>query len=130
MRRGAMSTILRAKGSTEAGLKRYFEQRGEREFEAKNPHMRSSFNIKDILDDARLNPEAQQYGAVDGMVVRRTSFKNQMRREGRLRKDGSVKQSRRFAGAIKSFADDEVDDEDIEVPWERPARGRRRERPM
>ena len=124
------STLLQTKrgGSqkVEEGLKKYFEQREERNFALKNPQFTHSFSIDDILADQRRQDAA---GSRDGMVVRRTSFRNQMKREGRLRRDGSVKQGRRFAGAIRSFADDDGDRVDIEMPGEGPRRGRRREKP-
>ena len=126
-----MSTLLTSKpkvksrfDSRDDALEGYLAKRSERSADSNRPQNADDYNYDDIVSRHRRRNNTTGAAARDGLVLKKTTMRRQMKREGRLGKDGKVRRGRAAPTRVVSRGASD----DFEVPWRESRRRRRSSR--
>ena len=126
-----MSTLLTSKpkvksrfDSRDDALEGYLAKRSERSADSNRPQNADDYNYDDIVSRHRRRNNTTGVAARDGLVLKKTTMRRQMKREGRLGKDGKVRRGRAAPTRVVSRGASD----DFEVPWRESRRRRRSSR--
>ena len=126
-----MSTLLTSKpkvksrfDSRDDALEGYLAKRSERSADSIRLQNADDYNYDDIVSRHRRRNNTTGAAARDGLVLKKTTMRRQMKREGRLGKDGKVRRGRAAPTRVVSRGASD----DFEVPWRESRRRRRSSR--
>ena len=125
-----MSTLLTSKpkvqqsrfDARDGALEGYLTKRSERSADTNRPQNVRDYSYDGIVARHRRRNDTTGAAAQDGLVVRKTTMRQQMKKEGRLGRDGRVRRGRAAPTRVVSRRASQ----DFEVPWDDTRRRRRR----
>jgi hypothetical protein len=126
-----MSTLLTSKpkvqqsrfDARDGALEGYLTKRSERSADTNHPQNAHDYSYDGIVARHRRRNDTTGAAAQDGLVVRKTTMRQQMKKEGRLGRDGRVRRGRAAPTRVVSRRASQ----DFEVPWDDTRRRRRRQ---